>query len=188
MRLQLADVNFVRLVILIISCIGVFTLFLRHYSKAKWLNEDLPNEMTENLYTNNAIDYEQDFKNGLMFKRRIWFSSKFWIEAFCLLVCPIPYEDWYFSIYALDIESRQERLTVYYLVSDMLLVFMFIRVAFIVRAVFNYNLFTDLYSQKLCKSYSFTANLRFAYKCLIKSDPAATVTMTLLTSVFFLAY
>lgn len=58
MRMQLADVNFVRLVILVISCLGVFTLFLRHYSKAKWLNEDLPNEMTENLYTANIFDFE----------------------------------------------------------------------------------------------------------------------------------
>ena len=46
MRVQLADVNFVRVVILIISFLGVFTLLLRHLSKARWLNEDLPNEMT----------------------------------------------------------------------------------------------------------------------------------------------
>jgi hypothetical protein len=65
---------------------------------------------------------------------------------------------------------------------------MFVRVFFVVRAVFNYNLFTDLYSKKLCKSYGFTANLRFAYKCLLKSDPGLTVLMTLLFSVFFLAY
>ena len=93
MRKQLANVNFVRVVIFTMSCLGVFTLFLRHYSKARWLNEDLPNEMTENLYTAKVFDFEQDFKTGLMFKRRIWFSGKFWIEAICLLVCPVPYWD-----------------------------------------------------------------------------------------------
>jgi hypothetical protein len=51
MRKQLADVNFVRVVILFISLLGVVTLFFRHNTKAAWLNEDLPNEMTQNLYT-----------------------------------------------------------------------------------------------------------------------------------------
>jgi hypothetical protein len=188
MRVQLADVNFVRVVIVITSGLGVFTLLLRHFSKAKWLNEDLPNEMTQNLYTNQWLDFAQDFTAGLMFKRRTWFSNRFWIEAICLMICPIPYWDQYFHIEALNITNRSEQLKVYYLVSDLILVFMFVRVFFVVRAVFNYNLFTDLYSKKLCRSYGFTANLRFAYKCLLKSDPGLTVFMTLLSSVFFLAY
>ena len=76
----------------------------------------------------------------------------------------------------------------WYLASDLITVFMFVRVFFVIRAVFNYNLFTDLYSKKLCKSYGFTANVRFAYKCLLKSDPAMTVFMTLITSVSILGY
>jgi len=77
---------------------------------------------------------------------------------------------------------------VYYLVSDMVLAFMLVRIAFVVRAVFNYNLYTDLYSKKLCQSYGFTANIRFAYKCLLKSDPLTTVGMSLFISVLVLGY
>ena len=134
------------------------------------------------------FDLDYDVKHGLMFKRRIWFGSRFWIEAFCLLVCPIPYWDTYFTIESLSILDRSQKIKVYFLVSDMVLAFMFVRIAFVVRAVFNYNLYTDLYSKKLCKSYGFTANIRFAYKCLLKSDPLSTVGTSLFISVFVLAY
>lgn len=171
MRLILSDLSFQRVVVLIISLLGVFTLFLRHKSKAKWLNEDLPNEMTQNLYTNNVLDWEQDYSTGLMFKRRKWFKTSFWIEALFLLACPIPYWDKAFSMSVLDVGTKQEKVQVYYLVSDLILVVMFVRMFFIVRAVFNYNLYTDQYSTKLCKSFGFSANIRFAYKCLMKENP-----------------
>ena len=106
MRVELADVNFVRVVIAIISVLGVISLSFRHYRKAMWLNEDLPSEMTQNLYTHNMFDLDYDVKHGLMFKRRIWFGSRFWIEAFCLLVCPIPYWDCMFTIESLSILDR----------------------------------------------------------------------------------
>lgn len=137
--MTLSDLSFQRLAVLIISLLGVFTLFLRHYSKAKWLNEDLPNEMTQNLYTNNVIDWYSDYTTGLMFKRRTWFKAGFWIEAFCLVVCPIPYWDRYFSMNVLDVITYSEKVKVYYLVSDLILTFMFVRMFFVVRAVFNYN-------------------------------------------------
>ena len=56
------------------------------------------------------------------------------------------------------------------------------------RAIFNYNMFTDLLSKKLCRSYGFTANVRFTYKCLLKINPARTVIFTMTVSAMVLAY
>ena len=65
---------------------------------------------------------------------------------------------------------------------------MFFRIFFVVRAVFNYNMYTDVFAKKLCRSYGFTANVRFTFKSLLKTDPAYTVGVTMLSSVFVLAY
>lgn len=124
----------------------------------------------------------------MMFKRRVWFSLSFWIEVLVFLVCPIPYYDVIFHIDCLNILDKSSDVKVWYLMSDMIVVFMFVRLFFVVRALFNYNMFTDLYSKKLCKHYGFTANIRFAYKCFAEISPGLTVLLTLLTSVFILAY
>ena len=75
-----------------------------------------------------------------------------------------------------------------YLLGDFILVFMFLRVFFIVRALFNYNIYQDMYSTKLCRSYGFTANTRFSYKCMLKTRPGFTLRTTMFLSVVVLAY
>ena len=76
----------------------------------------------------------------------------------------------------------------YYLISDFILTLMFLRLFFVMRAIFNYNMFTDVVAKKLCRSYGFTANVRFTYKCLLKIKPTRTVIMTMSVSVIVLAY
>ena len=46
----MAESNFVRVVILLVSIFGIITLFFRHYVKAHWLNEDLPYELHNSKY------------------------------------------------------------------------------------------------------------------------------------------
>ena len=69
-----------------------------------------------------------------------------------------------------------------------MLVLMFVRVIFLIRAIFNYSTFTDLYSKRLCESYGFTANVRFTFKCLIIRNPGLTTFCTIFVSTFMLAY
>lgn len=178
------ETSFIQIVIFIVSLIGIFTLYLRHKHKSKWLNEDLPNEMQQNLYTKSKF---QDW-DKLFYSRRQWFHYSFWLEALIFLICPIPYWDMIIVMDTVNSTNHTSKIPVYYLLSDFILGFMLIRCYFLFRAIFNYNLFTDLYSKKLCKSYGFTANLRFTYKCLLKSDPGLTVMCTLLISVIILAY
>ena len=49
-RLLLMNSNFVRVVILFVSILGVITLILRHSTKTRWLNEDLPTEVFKSVY------------------------------------------------------------------------------------------------------------------------------------------
>ena len=84
--------------------------------------------------------------------------------------------------------DKSETVDVYYLSSDFVLVFMFLRLFFVMRAVFNYSMYTDVFAKKLCRSYGFTANVRFTYKSLLKTDPAKTVIVTMFASTLVLAY
>lgn len=52
-----------------------------------------------------------------------------------------------------------------YLFSEMILAVMWFRVYFLVRSIFNYSIYTDAYSKKLCQTYGFSANVRFTFKC-----------------------
>jgi hypothetical protein len=65
---------------------------------------------------------------------------------------------------------------------------MFFRIFFVVRAVFNYNMYMDVYAKKLCRSYGFSANVRFTFKSLLKTNPTYTVCVTLFFSVLVIAY
>ena len=76
----------------------------------------------------------------------------------------------------------------YYRASHVLLAFMFVRMLFLLRTIFNYSMFTDLYSKRLCQTYGFTANVRFTFKCMIIRNPGLTVVCTLTASTFILAY
>jgi len=104
------------------------------------------------------------------------------------LICPIPFNESLVTRQNPNINDMTGYLKYNYLSSDYMLIAMWARCFFILRAIFNYNLFSDLYSKKLCKSYGFTANVRFAFKCLMKSDPGITVAGTLGASVGFFAF
>ena len=121
------------------------------------------------------------------FKRRVWFQGSFWYEAFIFIIFPIPFTDWLYYIKAMKMD-KSETVDVYYLSSDFVLVFMFLRLFFVMRAVFNYSMYTDVFAKKLCRSYGFTANVRFTYKSLLKTDPAKTVIVTMFASTLVLAY
>jgi len=65
---------------------------------------------------------------------------------------------------------------------------MFIRIFYLMRAFFNYTMFMDVYSKKLCRSFNFTANVRFAYKCFLKKSPGKTIFSTIFFSILIGAY
>ena len=97
--------------------------------------------------------------------------------------------DWSFRFEFIDVsKNKQSKIAVYYLLSDFILVIMFLRVYYVVRAVLNYNMYMDSFAKKLCRSYGFTANVRFTFKSLMKTDPAKTMSLLMISSIFILGY
>jgi hypothetical protein len=115
------------------------------------------------------------------------YGLSFWTEVILFLLCPIPYYDVIITIHSIG-PDKNALVPVYYLLSDFILAFMFFRIVFLFRSVINYSIFMDIYSKKLCKSYGFTANVRFAFKCFIRSQAGSTVVCILVSSVLILAY
>ena len=186
-RVLLCESNFLRVIILLVSLFGVVTLWVRHVAKARWLNEDLPLELLKSPYVLGGSAREVIEAQG--YKRRSWFQTSFWLEALIFLVCPLPFFEKAFAFEYIDISAgKTGRLKIYYLLSDFILVVMFLRVYFVVRAVFNYNMYMDSFAKKLCRSYGFTANVRFTFKALLLTDPARTVSVLMVGSVVILAY
>ena len=84
-------------------------------------------------------------------------------------------------------KSKKDR-EVIYLLSEFLVAFMWIRIYFLVRSVFNYSIYTDAYSMKLCKSYGFSANVGFTFKCHIVTNPGWTVIILFSSTIIILSY
>lgn len=150
--------------ILLISFIGTCTLAYRYKSKANWVNKDLPQEISG---SSNLPDL--DFGKMLL-NTKSAYGIEFWLEVVVFMVCPIPYYDIVIPIPVNNLLNTGT-VNVYYLLSDFILAFMFVRSIFLLRAVINFSIFMDIYSKKLCKSYGFTANVRFAFKCFVRSQP-----------------
>lgn len=89
------------------------------------------------------------------------------MDLIILLVQPIPYVDFKITFYEyLYMENNHfhHKIPGDYLLSDFILLFMFLRVYLVVRNIFNHSQFSDPYAKLHCERYGFTANNRFVYK------------------------
>ena len=105
-----------------------------------------------------------------------------------IAIHPFPFLDFQIEMSQMNLSNRREYVTVTYEMSDFLLAFMFFRLLLLIRTIFNYTMFTDIYAKRLCESYGFTANIRFAFKCFIIMSPGTTVVYTLIVSTLIFAY
>lgn len=62
---------------------------------------------------------------------------------------PWPYWDPKFTVWSIDIRNKSQYVATTYRMSHVLLALMFIRIIFLLRTIFNYSMFTDLYSKSL---------------------------------------
>lgn len=95
-------------------------------------------------------------------------SKWYLLEILLLLICPIPHYETYISIkYSIkesaDIKRPME-ITIHQFLSDYILVFMFLRIYFIFKCLFNYSMYSDDFSKRLCKSHGFYPGFRFVVK------------------------
>lgn len=75
-----------------------------------------------------------------------------------------------------------------YLVGDLLFSMMFLRLYILFRCVYNYSLYTNGFSRKICNEYGFTSGARFSFKCLFQLYPLQTIWGMFLCIILLIAY
>lgn len=139
------------------TLLAVISLITRHYYKVIWVNQYFYSGSDTHIY----VQFQEMIMDPLSLNRRKakqLITKTFLIEILILLISPIPFYDWYIPI-------RAKSYHVVYFVSEFLFAFMFLRIFFLVRAVFNYSVYTNAHSKKLCQTYGFSAGVRFTLKC-----------------------
>ena len=63
--------------------------------------------------------------------------------------------------------------------SDYILCLIFARLYFVVRAFFNYSVYSDAYSRNICRNHDFYPGFRFILKSSLVNDPEWTAGMML---------
>lgn len=147
-----------RIVVLAISVASVVCYGFRQYYKNKWFvlftqSKKQKSGIMYNYYGEKVTKCQHDHSRFDVRKNHC--SRFFLLEVLILLLCPIPYWDFYVSIdyyrgktLGTDIDQG---ITINQLFSDYILCFMFLRLFFLFRAMFNYSIYSDAYSRKVCK-------------------------------------
>jgi len=74
-------------------------------------------------------------------KKKVFFTQLFIMEFLALIVCPIP---------GVNPTIEMQGGAFNYSLHEFILAFMWIRIFFLVRSIFNYSIYTDAFSKKLC--------------------------------------
>ena len=114
------------------------------------------------MHTEDEEDFEEaeeDFGHG-----EHLITKSFILEILMLILIPIPGYDRYITIVCDDMDTV-------YLLSEFMLVFMCLRIYFLVRAMLNFTECMDPFAKKICKSYGFDNNVLFTIKSYL--DAAA---------------
>ena len=122
----------------------VISISLRHYSKTEWLNYPLPKDLQQEIYRYKIFD-----NNWKRERKRSMLTFSFFLEIMLIAIHPVPYMDFKFTLSQLNLADRSKYVDVVYRLSEFLLAFMFLRILLLVRSIFNYTMFTDLYAKRL---------------------------------------
>lgn len=100
------------------------------------------------------------------------------LELITLSIMPIPFYD---KCITLKGDVRM-------LLSDFFLAFMFLRLFQLIRTSFNYSVYMDPLSKKICKGYGLTADIRFTIQSKLLVDPFETSFIMFFGTVLIFAY
>jgi hypothetical protein len=118
-------------------------------------------------------------------------SKSLILEILIIMIVPYPFYERYILMnytHRQIVSTEDGNIITSYFLSDFFLAFMFLRLFFLARSIFNYSIFTDPYSKKLCRSYGFTSGVRFTFKCYFEVHPEKTVLIVFSSTILILAY
>ncbi|CAG9329011.1 unnamed protein product [Blepharisma stoltei] len=110
----------------------------------------------------------------VVIKRKIkkTFSMSRTIEFILLFIFPYPYIN--ASIY-LPYRYNYETIEICYNLSELLYIFMIVRLIFIYRAIINYTPYQNHLARTFCLNNNAKANVRFVFKCLVAQHPMVAI-------------
>lgn len=143
--------NVARMFVCVLSFFAIICLFQRHYYKCMWKKLYFVSDSYTRLYFrySEVTSDEMDLYKPIHIEL---FNENLLFEVMILLANPIPYFDMYIT------HEAKDGVIVHYFLSEFMLSIMALRLFFIVRSYFNYSIYTDSYSKKLCQQYGFSAN------------------------------
>ena len=136
--------------------IALFFLMARHYYKYLWKNKYI-GELQQShdklfKFYNEAIMGKinpMEDAHVQVIKRKRLLTPGFFMEAIILLIFPYPFLEMVIDIEVMT-PTGESTDTVMYQLCDFMIVIMFLRLFFLVRSIFNYSIYADAYSKKLC--------------------------------------
>ena len=141
----------------------MYFLVLRHFIKSKWNNKRPP------------VDRLPIDSKKLIRKQKPIFSKNLVIELMILGLFPYPYLKYNITISQpridYDTDSINNTIDLCYNLSEFIYVFMFIRLIFLLRALFNFTPYQDDHARYYCSRNGTKANVRFSIRCMMKTHP-----------------
>ena len=111
-------------------------------------------------------------------------NFSFAFEIVIHLAIPYPFYERYVHREFFDLRIFDKPIIINYFLSDYLMLFMYLRIFICLRTCFNFSVFSDAYTKKLCRSNGFENSFRFTIRCLFSVYPA-TMFWTMFISITF---
>lgn len=138
-----------RMITCVTTVLSLGCLYMRSVYRLKWVNKFVSSEDSDPNHINFMYDeIINEAKDEFGHHKHL--ITKYTVIDFIILsICPIPYYDKYITLVC----NGGEQVT--YMLSDFLFAFMILRLIFLLRSSFNYSVYTDPLSKKVCQSYGF---------------------------------
>lgn len=166
--------QFYRWITMVFTVVSMYFLALRHWAKLKW----------------NSNRGEMSGQNRIKNKTRPLVPKRLAIELAVLAVFPYPYLIGNIRIMQplgkSSADDSNQALELCYNLSEFLYVFMFLRLLFLFRALFNFTPYQDDHAKYYCEKKSTKANVRFSIRCMMKTHPFLIIYCFSLPSFFLL--
>lgn len=163
---------------LVFTLIAVGFLLLRHQTKLKWVRK-------------RAESHKEHLKPGERPRRRFW-SFGLVLELVILLLFPYPYLTGRVEF----VQHYREALgghiysdtIICYTGGETMLLFMFGRLFFLLRSLFECVPYQNALAEEVCAPYRVKANIRFSIKCLFKMQPMLMILLLIVCSIPFISF
>lgn len=168
--------------VMFLTILSLCSLVQRHLAYEKWLQHFKTDVCTKLYHRYKDITSSEEDKYDPLVHGRFYSQRSFWLEFIMLSCTPPPYLHLTFPHVA------KGGVEVKYRLEEVMLSIMAFRGYFLLRAIFNYSVYTNPYSKKLCQNYGFHSSNSYAILCEMTYNPIRLIIWLFIGFVIFGAY